>query len=107
MTLAADRERCIKVLEAIAPLHNLYRAGMNTLPDRGIEPWGDGVRVRLRMSLSTFDTDRLTRLVKAAHQHRCRVEIGPHSFHHIEITVHPRSETGELYSRHPGMEALS
>jgi len=108
MTATTDKDRCIKVLTAIAPLHNLHRVGMYE-DHQGISPCGTGIMVKLRphvSSLATWDTDGLTRLVVAAHEHRCRVEIRP-SMDYLVVTVHPRQADGNLYERHPGVDALT
>ena len=78
--------------------------------------------VHVDHQLSTFDGSELTRLVRAAHEHRVRVAISSGAvlawseFHHdgripvphhcLEIQLTPRSEAGSNFERHPGMEAL-
>lgn len=71
-----DHRRCVTVLEAgLGRLHNLAVPG-GDLAD-AVEVHRNGLSVLVESSMSTFDTDELTRLVVAAHQHRCRVELRP------------------------------
>ena len=106
--MSDDLDRCKRTLWAIAPDHNLYRTRQYKAPHYGYEPCGDGVRILLQSTvLSTYDSNALTRLVIAAHRNRVRIAISPKSQLSIEITAHPRQSNGDLYSRHPGMEALS
>ena len=144
-------ERCLKVLASIDSLHNLSIIGHDPAPmfPRPVEDWdearrdiametgeyptvrrsdggfracGTGVEVLYRASMSTFDCSRLTRLVIAAHEHHCRVEVAPHFVGYDEedgtvdelvpqacfwIRVHPRQPDGRLFERHPGLDHLA
>ena len=59
-------------------------------------------------SVSTFDDNRLTKLVKSCHRLGVRAEITNHGMIGIKILLHNRinREGGQLWSRHPGPEAL-
>jgi hypothetical protein len=56
--------------------------------------------------MSTFDDSSLTLLVLAAFEHRCRIDIGTGGFNTLRIQVNQRTEEGDLYSRHPGLDQL-
>jgi len=57
--------------------------------------------------LNTWDTNGLTRLVFAAHDRCCRVELRPAGPHRISIRVWKRARAGGLARRHPTLrEAL-
>ena len=101
-------ERCLFVLNAWMPLHNIPRTGRNRT-DGGFRKIYDGVEVHLRAGfgcLSTFDMDGLTRLVLAAHQYCCRVEVSAEA-RMLIIQVHPRTVGAEhLFERHPDLDDL-
>lgn len=57
--------------------------------------------------LSTYDSDRLTALVLAAHAHSVRVEVEPCNFRYMRITFWPRDERGSSFAaRHPTLSDL-
>lgn len=65
---------------------------------------GMGVPWRGSAAFSTFDFDRLTRLVLLCHDARIRCEIqhnGPRGF---LLVFHPRSHEGRRGERHPSIE---
>ncbi len=106
------QRRCLRLLEDWRPLYNIYRVG-RTRPDGGFRPCGTGIKVVLSPHthrFATFDTAELTILVLLAHQHRCRVELGPgRGFGTMEIIVHPRAagDTGHSWEWHPGLDDLA
>lgn len=58
--------------------------------------------------LSTFDFDRLTRLVLAAHKHAVRVEISPSNMQRLRIGFWPRDPRERSISqRHPTLSDLA
>lgn len=67
-----------------------------------------GVRFYVyRPHLSTYDTDGLTALVLGAHEMAIRVEINPHTFTQLEISMHPRIREHEhQHGRHPSIEQV-
>ena len=70
--------------------------------------YGRGVRFvvgGMAAQLSTYDFDRLTRLVIAAHDAAVRLEVEPRTFRHLAITIWPRErEHTSVWGRHPTME---
>lgn len=58
-------------------------------------------------SLATYDDDRLTLLVLAAHKYGVRAEVTNHGMRGVKILVHPRkARTGRMYERHPTIEEV-
>lgn len=67
---------------------------------------GFGVRMSVRSSLlNTFDTDGLTRLVFAAHDRCCRLEVDAGGPHRVTIKLWKRAREGSRARRHPTLEA--
>lgn len=69
--------------------------------------YGRGVSFILgnRPCLATWDVNGLTRLVIGAHDECIRVEIEPHGFGYLRISMWPRSgREGKMGERHPTME---
>lgn len=64
--------RCWQVLVSFRAIHNLVS---RMLPDGGIQQCGSGIQWFTSQSLATFDFDELTRLVVAAHEYGCRVQV--------------------------------
>jgi len=59
-------------------------------------------------ALCTYDSDRLTSLVLAAHKHRVRVEIEPCNMQNIRIIFWPRDrKSSEFCARHPSLDDLA
>ena len=57
--------------------------------------------------LSTFDDDRLTRIVIASHTYGIRAEIDNHGMRGLKILLHNRvSRDGRLFQRHPTIETV-
>jgi hypothetical protein len=67
-----------------------------------LEKWGTGFCFKYNLQMSTFDDDKLTRLVVLAHLTGIRVEIAPHSKTNFRVSLFKRA--GRL--EHPGMERL-
>lgn len=66
---------------------------------------GGGASMHIKQHLSTFDADYLTRLVFAAHDRCCRVEVHPSGPRGLRVTVHLRAaRSEELHRRHPTLE---
>jgi len=58
--------------------------------------------------LATFDHDKLTALVLAAHKNCVRVEIEPCNPQYLRIVFWPRETDGErIYARHPTLNDLA
>ena len=122
--LTEGLERCIAVLAALRPLHNLptYRPVVGA----GIIVRPNHLSVLYRAGLSTFDGDGLTRLVIAAHHHAVRASLSPWYAHEqqrlslilgsdddidadcpppaMQLDLHARTRSGSPYDRHPTIE---
>jgi hypothetical protein len=62
------------------------------------------IEINISQDLSTFDYDKLTRLVFLAHWFCLRVEINPCNFKYIKLMFHSRKRDGFIYERHPTLE---
>ena len=61
-------------------------------------PYGD---------LATFDDDKLTKLVVAAHEQCVRVSVGPSGPGRVKIVIHNRKgREGRMHERHPTMDQV-
>jgi hypothetical protein len=98
--------RCLAVLASWQALYNLPITGRQR-KDGGFRKCMDGVIVHLRpgVEFASWDADELTRLVLAAHRFHCRVAIRQERSV-VVVQVNPRAETGDLYTRHPGLAEL-
>ena len=66
--------------------------------------FGNGIKVNVHYSLSTYDFDVLTRLVVAAHQWCVRVEITHSGPRMVGIVMHRRkTREGSMMDRHPAI----
>jgi hypothetical protein len=54
-------------------------------------------------SFSTYDNDKLTKLVFLAHHRAIRVEIYPHSFKYLRLVFSRRSRLGAKHEKHPSI----
>lgn len=68
------------------------------------KPYGDGLTVTVFQDLATYDFDRLTRLVVAAHDHCVRLQIDSGGPRHLALRFWPRQREGDITRRHPTME---
>lgn len=59
--------------------------------------------------LATYDSDKLTKLVIAAHEHCVRVSVGPSGPGMVKVMIHNRKgREGRMHERHPTLDqALS
>ena len=106
--LTTDQLRCLNVLCSIHRIYNLvgYLTGREHGDKFKFVP-GGGIEVRMRGSISTFDCDRLTRLVLTAHRECCRVELSASSNSTFRIYVTPREPEGtSVFDRHPTVESV-
>lgn len=73
------------------------------------KPHGNGIEISLPHGWATFDFDRLTRLVFAAHDQCVRVEIRQSGPRMLRFILHKRhARDGRMHRRHPTIEhALS
>ena len=63
------------------------------------------VEITLREEMSTYDPDRLTRLVALCHDAAVRMNIRAATHGYLTLTFHQRQRDGVLCERHPTMEA--
>lgn len=96
--------------DAEAALVQIVCDGFDTGP-WNLGPWDTRMRSEGRWAglyvtrdLSTYDTDSLTRLVFAAHERCCRVEIDPAGPRGVRVCVSRRSREGGYSERHPTIE---
>ena len=89
--------------EALSFFSELY-FGAHHIPGRGIKEYGPGWCVNHYGDLSTFDFDKLTRLVFLAHDRCMRVEIGSSGPNMVKIIIHKRTREGSMSQRHPTLE---
>jgi hypothetical protein len=130
VTLNDRQARCAAVINTLAPIYRWPTVG--DLSDSLIVR-EDGLTLLTTASFSTYDDDNLTRLVLAAHQEACRVQIGPWLWYHdmerasriaasilevnvddvcieeagihaLALTVTARSRDGSPYDRHPTID---
>jgi hypothetical protein len=94
--LAPFEERAERVLGWVfGGLHNCPRIHKDRF----------GWAVNTSYDLATFDSDRLTRLVIAAHDHCVRVAIEPSGPGLVKICLWPRNgREGRMFERHPTIE---
>jgi len=117
-SLTEGHHRCIRTLVAIDRPYNLHisrprkNRGFKFLPH-------DRLEVKFIGTMSTFDCNRLSLLVKAAHAHKVRVELSPckatvrdddgrkFKVPAIRIALNARKSEGDLFERHPGLEVFA
>jgi len=68
--------------------------------------WSDPhcIEINIQQDFSTFDYDRLTRLVFLAHWYSVRVQMTACNFRYIKLMFHNRKREGFIYERHPTLE---
>lgn len=105
--LTDDQARCVDVISAteMGP-HNVQLVGGWS----GVDfRWPNHIVLRVRNRMGTYDCDRLTRLVLAAHQHLVRVEFCPHSAMSMKVHLDarkPRADNDHMFQRHPDLAEL-
>lgn len=98
-SFTTDQRHCIEMLGD-------WACGFHHLPMP--KEWGRGVRVHWTGDLSTWDFDRLTRLVLLAHKHCVRIEIGPGGPRGVAIMAHRRVDgLRSITEGHPDLEQLT
>lgn len=71
---------------------------------RHVAPDGRALSVSIYPGISTFDGDELTRLVVAAHEECCRIEIHPGGPGLLKLWLSERVRDGSIYDSHPTIE---
>lgn len=83
-----------------------WAKGEHHLPD--IYPCGSGIHINHYGDLSTFDFDKLTRLVLLAHRDAVRIEITNSGPRMVRIIAHRRKHDAAacMSQRHPSLDDL-
>lgn len=92
--------------QAIEFFGEIY-CGKHHIPGKHCEPvpWGDGWCVNHTGELSTFDFNKLTRLVFLAHDRCVRVSIQSSGPGMVRICIWQREKrTGSIFESHPAIE---
>lgn len=97
--LSKDQKFCADILGVVF-------GGRHHLPK--IYKFGYGICINHSGDLSTFDWDKLTMLVLAAHHYAVRIEIASSGPRMVKIICHRRKHGSSLYrhERHPSSEDL-
>ena len=90
--------------ESAVSFFSEFYCGEHHIPRIGVKPFGLGWAVNHMGDLSTFDTDRLTRLVFLAHDRCVRVEIQQGGPRTVKICIWKRIREGSIAYRHPTLE---
>jgi hypothetical protein len=96
--MSDDQWYCAEmVAELVGGFHHVYGK---------FHPYGKGIKTSVFTGwLSTFDFDRLTRLVFLAHDRCVRVDVVSSGPRLVGLTLHRRhSREGRMYERHPTIE---
>jgi len=81
--------------------------GFHHVDAKRIKEFGNGITYNTTASFSTFDFDKLTRLVLLSHKHCIRASIIPSGFGYIKIALHKRHlRAGQMHERHPDLNGL-
>ena len=79
--------------------------GEHHIPRGGVKEWGIGWCVSTWADLSTFDADKLTRLVFLAHDYCVRAEVTHSGPRMVRICIWQRdTREGSIAERHPTLE---
>jgi len=83
-----------------------WAGGDHHLPH--VHVFGTGVCINFLGDLSTFDWNRLTRLVLLAHRDAVRIEMASSGPRMVKIIAHQRAHKpdGRIYERHPSLTDL-
>lgn len=98
--MTEDQEYCKEMLAD-------WVLGNHHLPK--VHEFGTGVCVNYRGDLSTYDWDRLTRLVLLAHSYSVRIEIAASGPGMVKVIAHrrvPKAEGQKMWQGHPTLENL-
>lgn len=98
--MTEDQEYCTEMLAD-------WVLGSHHLPK--VHEFGTGVCINYAGDLSTYDHDRLTRLVLLAHKYSVRIEIGSSGPGMVKVIAHrriPKEEGQRFWQGHPTLEHL-
>lgn len=97
--LTEDQQFCKKMLIE-------WACGEHHLPE--VRVFGSGIHINHYGDLSTFDFDRLTRLVLLAHRDAVRIEIKNSGPRMVRIIAHRRKhdDAACMSQRHPSLDDL-
>lgn len=99
--MTEDQKYCVAMLAE-------WAGGTHHLPK--VHSFGDGVCINFLNDLSTYDFDRLTRLVLLAHRDAVRVEIAGSGPRMVRIIAHRRKhgdrKSMRQYDWHPSLDDL-
>lgn len=100
--MTKDQESCIETLSE-------WVCGRHHLPK--VKEFGTGVCINYSGDLSTFDFDRLTRLVLLAHRDAVRIEIASSGPRLVRIIAHKRRHGDrnemKMHEWHPSLSDLA
>ena len=99
-TLTADQKYCADMLAE-------WVDGYHHLPT--VHECGQGIEINFHGDLSTFDYDRLTRLVLLAHRDFIRIELTNSGPGMVKIMAHrrkPKQEGDSMWAYHPSLDDL-
>ena len=108
-TCTPDQIRCLDTaVPALGRIYNLDRMLTGReYDDRWRFPYVDGMELKFRGGLGSFDDSGMTRLVRAAHENCVRVEAVPFSHASTLIRFTTRDPDGcRRFDRHPSWERL-
>lgn len=95
-----DQWACAQLLsDLFGGFHHVYVGRVKEL--------GTGISYNTTASFSTFDSNKLTRLVLLSHQQCIRASIIPSGFGYIKISLFKRHlREGQMHERHPDLNGL-
>ena len=106
--LTEGQSRCLETLCSIDRVYNVVHSLAGGTLAEQLKFDRHFLLVRYKSELATFDFDKLTRLVKAAHDNCVRVSIRPFSRFSMEIMLHERTPgSSRAMERHPKWQEVA
>ena len=109
-TCTPDQIRCLEtVVPALGRIYNLDNMLTGReYDDRWRFPYVDGMELKFRGGIGSFDDSEMTRLVRASHENCVRVEATPFSHASTLIRFSARDPGGcSVFDRHPSWGELT